>query len=97
MISHEDEGVFLQTGNTCQHVLKSAGHDSDISEFCPSCLSEEQVVLAAEMETTIKRLTDEEFERLFRHGFEGADYTLYAYYPEMYPYVGYQNSRSVKA
>ena len=95
LISHEDKGVFLQTGNTCEHVLKSAGRNSDISEFCPGCLSEEQVILAAEMETTIKRLTDEEFERLFRHGFEVADYTLYSYYPEMFPYVGYQNSRWV--
>lgn len=95
LINHEDKGVFLQTGNTCEHVLKSAGRNSDISEFCPSCLSEGQVTLAAEMETTIKRLTDEEFERLFRHGFEVADYTLYAYYPEMFPYVGYQKSRWV--
>jgi hypothetical protein len=91
LINHEDNGVFLQTGNTCEHVLKSAGRNSDIPNFCPGCLSEKEVILAAEMETTIKRLTGEEFERLFRHGFEVADYTLYAYYPEKFPYVGYQN------
>ena len=42
-------------------------------------------------------LSEEEFERLFRHGFEVADYTLYSYYPEMFPYFGYQNSRWFKA
>jgi NTE family protein len=89
LISHEDKGVFLQTGNTCEHVFKSAGRNSDIPEFCSGCLSEEEVILAAEMETTIKRMADEEFERLFRHGFEVADYTLYAYYPEKFPYIGY--------
>jgi hypothetical protein len=97
LISHDDEGVFLQTGNTCKHVLDRSGRDSEIDELCPDCLSEEQVTLAAEMETTIKKFSEDEFERLFRHGFEVADYTLYAYYPDKFPYVGYQNSRSVEA
>ena len=93
LINHEDIGVFLQTGNACEDILKSAGRNSDIPEFCSDCLSDEEVVIAAEMGTTIKRLTEEEFERLFRHGFEVADYTLYAYYPEEFPYVGYPATR----
>ncbi len=92
MIVHEDKGVFLQTGNTCRHVLASANQEDKINKLCSDCLDEEQVTLAAEMETTIKRLTDEEFERLFRHGYEVADYTMYAYYPEQFGYKGYQNS-----
>ncbi|OGO44391.1 MAG: hypothetical protein A2W37_10640 [Chloroflexi bacterium RBG_16_63_12] len=45
------------------------------------------------MGTTIRRVTPAEFERLFRHGFEVADYTLYAYHPDTFPYIGYVNSR----
>jgi NTE family protein len=93
LINHDDEGVFLQTGNTCTHVLRSSGRGNEVDEKCPGTLDDEQVKLAADMETTIKKLSDEDFERLYRHGFEVADYTLYAYYPEMFPYVGYENSR----
>jgi hypothetical protein len=45
------------------------------------------------MPTVIRKLTAEEFERLFRHGFEVADYTLYAYHADKFRYIGYVNSR----
>jgi hypothetical protein len=61
--------------------------------LCPQCLSAEEAKRAANMETVIRRLTQEEFERLFRHGFEVADYTLYGYYPDKFNYIGYSNSR----
>jgi hypothetical protein len=56
-------------------------------------LSKEEAIRAAEMETTIKQLSAAEFERLFRHGFEVADYTMYAYHPREFPYIGYKHSR----
>jgi NTE family protein len=92
LINHpEDKGVYLQTGNTCQHVLSNAGLFDDIPVLCPGCLDDQEARLAAEMPTVIRKLTDSEYERLFRHGFEVADYTLYAYYPDDFAYIGYEN------
>jgi hypothetical protein len=47
---------------------------------------------AAYFGTTIRRLSQSEFECMFRHGFEVADYTMYGCYPDRYNYVGYGNS-----
>jgi NTE family protein len=92
LINHEDDkGVYLQTGNTCHEVLSNAAKQDEIPELCQGCLDEREARLAAEMPTVIRKLTESEYERLFRHGFEVADYTLYAYYPDEFKYVGYQN------
>ena len=92
-INHKDAGVFLQVGNTCQSVLENAGRQAEIARLSPQCLDAQEARRAADMETVIRRLTEEEFERLFRHGFEVADYVLYAYYPDQWKYVGYGNRR----
>ncbi len=93
MINHKDPGAFCQVGNTCRGVLENAGREQEIAQLCPQCLSPEEARRAADMETVIRRLTQEEFERLFRHGFEVADYTLFGYYPDQFKYIGYGNSR----
>lgn len=93
IINHQDAGGFLQIGNTCQEVLEPSPKRDDIPRLCPACLSAEEAARAAKFETTIRRVTPAEFALLFRHGFEVADYTLYAYYPDEFPYVGYVNSR----
>jgi NTE family protein len=92
-INHQDAGVFLQMGNTCQGVLASAGREDEAARLRPQCLSPEEAGRAADMETVIRKLTQEEFERLFRHGFEVADYTLYGYCSDKFNYIGYSNSR----
>jgi NTE family protein len=94
LINHKDPGSFLQIGNTCRHVLGNAGRKKDeIARLCPQCLSDEEARRAEYMETTIGRLSQEDFERLFRHGFEVADYTLYAYHADQFNYIGYSSSR----
>jgi hypothetical protein len=45
------------------------------------------------MGTVIRKLSEEEYNRLFQHGFEVADGLLYAYYPQDFEYIGYTNSR----
>ena len=92
MVNHNDPGVFLQTGNTCTDVLAAAGKHGDIPNLAPGCLNEAETRSAAEMPTVIRSLNQVEFDRLFRHGFEVADYTLYAYHPDRYPYLGFANS-----
>ena len=45
------------------------------------------------MATVIRRLCEDEFDLLFRHGFEVADYTLYEFYADEFPYIGFVNSQ----
>jgi NTE family protein len=101
-INHEDKGIFLQTGNTCERIIRSAGRgkglpqadiNAQIAKICPGSLSAEEAQKAAEMPTVIRKLTEEEYELLFRHGFELADGFLYAYYSEDFDYIGYTKSR----
>ena len=82
-------GRYLQIDNSCSYILRQAGLEAEIKRLCSDCLPEDEVKLAAEMETTIRRLTSAEFERLFRHGFEVTDLTLHAYAPTEYPVMGY--------
>lgn len=93
LINHQDRGVFLQTGNTCRYVLDSAGKGAQAATLCPACLSEEEAERAANMPTVIRKLTEDEYERLFRHGFEVADYTLYAFADDAFGYLGYDRER----
>jgi NTE family protein len=95
LINHGDvdQGSFLQTGNTCRYVLAGAGRGEEADQLCKGTLSDEDANRAANMPTVIRKLKRKEFELLFRHGFEVADYTLYAYYADQFKYVGYSNSR----
>ena len=91
--NHQDSGCFLQIGNMCEAVLRDARREGEIATLCPHCLSREQVQIAAETPTDIRRLSAGDFERLFRHGFEVADCTLHAYHPDEFCFIGYHNSR----
>jgi NTE family protein len=93
LINHEDAGSFLQIGSTCEQVLRDAGREVEIANLCPRYLTGEEADRAAEMRTDIGRLSREEFELLFRHGFEVADYTLYANHPDEFNCIGYGDSR----
>jgi len=105
-INHQDKGVFLQTGNTTERILRSAGRgrnlppeaiEAQVARISPGSLSADEAQKVAEMGTVIRKLSQEEYERLFRHGYEVADGMLYAYYPENFDYIGYTNSRWVSA
>jgi NTE family protein len=95
-INHKDPGVLLQIGKTTQDVLTGAKKKDDAKKYGPSSLNSNETTRAANMETVIRKLTQEEFTRLFRHGFELADAMLYAYYGDQFPYVGYTNTRWAK-
>lgn len=88
-VNHGDEGGFLRIGNTCEHILGSAGRQDLIPVHCPKTLDEAEVELAQTMPTVIRKLTSEEFDRLVRHGYEVADMTLHAYYPDSFDLEGY--------
>ena len=98
LINHKDEdkGSFLQIGNTCEYVLRNAGKSGEIERLCPHCLSKREADITADMKTKINRLSQKEFDVLFRHGYEVADYTLYAYNPDEFNYIGYINSHLMR-
>jgi hypothetical protein len=45
------------------------------------------------MPTVIRKLTYHEFDRLFRHGFEVADHTLFGYHPDQFNHLAFSASR----
>ena len=92
MRNHKDRGAYLQIGNSCAEVLKAARKSGEIGEKCSSCLSPQEANQAAEMETDIAKLPEKKFELVFRHGFENADYTLSAFSPDLFEYLGYDLS-----
>ena len=63
-------GAYMRIGLKSKRVS-----ETDNSRF-QSKLSDDEVNQAAEMETTLRRLTHQEFSVLFRHGYEVADTTL---------------------
>jgi NTE family protein len=87
----DDKGSFLQMGNTGSYVLSEVRKESLIPQIAPGCMGDQEAQLATNMPTAIRKLTPEEFERLFRHGFEVADYTLFAYHADQFAYIGYAN------
>ena len=72
-------GVVLRMGNTVAGILKSAKKDSPASWTGRSFLSDSEVQMAAGLETTLRKLSGDEYDRLFRHGYEVAETTLFAY------------------
>jgi NTE family protein len=92
IINHGDRGSFLQTGNTCRYVLGASGVPAgEVESRAATCLSDEDCQRAAEMPTVIRKLTHEEFTRLFRHGYEVADYTLSGYNAGDFQFHGYHS------
>jgi len=88
--AQDDQGVYLQMGNTFRYILESAQHSDWIPKFSGGSLPEQDVILAANTPTVIRKLAPEEYERLYHHGYEVADATLCAYYPQDFQHIPYQ-------
>ena len=93
-ISQGDPGVLLKTGSTCEHALRNSAHADEITRLSAQCLDSTQAARVENFATTINRLSPDDFELLFRHGYEVADYTLYAYAGGQF--LGYALSPSAK-
>jgi NTE family protein len=89
MDNHDDKGVIFQTGNTCQYVLRRAGQVERIPEFCANALTKQQADGIAAFPTAISKLKPEDYDLIFQHGFEVADVTLCAYYPDEFKHVAF--------
>ncbi len=76
---NQNAGAVLRMGNTVAGVLKAANKGAPSSWKNRVLLSDAEVQMAASLETTLRKLSEEEYDRVFRHGYEVADATLFAY------------------
>ena len=76
-------GVYVRLGNTVESIYRAVDGDAPAGEK----LGENDVAQAAEFETTLRRLSREEFDLLMRHGFEVANATLATRQGSMFSYV----------
>lgn len=89
--SHPDSGAYLKAGNTARYILEQAGvAEEEVAAAVSSCLSEEDAELALGHKTTLRRPSEEQFNRLYRHGWEVADCTLSAYSPDLFGRSGFK-------
>lgn len=95
-LRHNCWGNFFQIGNTCEYTLRGAKFSRDeVAILSARCLNQAQVEQVAHTPTGISKLLPEAYENLFRHGYEVADYTLYAYHskpnaqPSQFKFIGY--------
>ena len=82
VVAHLQEGnpgSYLQIDNSAAYLLRRARLDDELADVIGRYLPESEVKLAATMESTLRQVTDDEFERLFRQGFEVADVTMHAF------------------
>jgi len=98
IINHSDDGSYIKIGNTCRQVLTEQSERKMPPLFSPACLDEAAATRAAATPTMIRKMTHDEFDLLFRHGFEVADYTLYAYHTGVegraqFKFLGYESIR----
>jgi NTE family protein len=89
--SHPGSGAYMKVGNTAQYILEQAGVDEEeVAAAVSSCLSQKDAELAVAHKTTLRRPSEEEFDRLYRHGWEVADCTLSAYSPDLFRRTGFR-------
>lgn len=93
---HDDLGALVEMGNTCADIFRQANRPNEIERLSGQCLDQAEADAAANTPTTIRQLSTVEFDRLFRHGYETADCTLYAYYADKFKYFGYAALKSGK-
>jgi NTE family protein len=78
-------GVYLMMGRSAQTALREAGlSTAEIEAIATGCLPDEEVEQAALFPTTLRRVKEKDFDRLYRHGWEAADCNLRARRPDLF-------------
>ena len=74
-------GAYLQMGCDRDAIFRLAGKPAKALDTQQLQSSREDAKRAATFPTTLRRLSEEEYDTIFRHGYEVADATLDAYVP----------------
>lgn len=81
-------GVYLMLGRSAETALRGAGlSPTEIGTIVRGCLPEGEIEQAALFPTTLKKTKENEFDRLYRHGWEAADCNLRAHRPDLFAAV----------
>jgi NTE family protein len=83
--THINSGVYLKIGNTGRKILAAVGIEKkSIDELTKNSLSLKDAEAAEEFKTTLRKLTKAEYDLLYRHGWEVANFTLQARCPNLF-------------
>ena len=83
--THINSGVYLKIGNTGRKILAAVGIEKEsIDELAKNSLSLKDAEAAEEFKTTLRKLTEAEYDLLYRHGWEVANFTLQARCPNLF-------------
>jgi NTE family protein len=89
--THDNSGVYFKIGNTGSKILADAGIDNElIDELTKNSLSLKDAEAAEEFKTTLRKLTKAEYDLLYRHGWEVANFTLQARCPNLFQHKEYK-------
>ena len=76
---NQNAGMVVRMGNTVAGILKKAKKDAPESWASRRFLSDEKSRTAAGLETTLRKLSGDEYDNLLQHGYEVIDASLCAY------------------
>jgi NTE family protein len=83
-----NRGVYLKMGNTSRKIFTDAGTDREfMDELTRDCLSDIEVKKAVNFPTTLRRLSETEYDLLFQHGWEVTNCTLQSWCPDLFRYI----------
>ena len=86
-VQNPDSGAYLRIGNSASYLLQEAGVDEVTQRLvAESCLSKLDVAAAASVGTHLRQLSESEFDRLYRHGWEVTDCTLSSRHSTQFEY-----------
>lgn len=86
----KNSGVYLKIGNTVHEILQKSKCKGDIEQVSRESLSSDEVDRAKHYKTTLRKMSNENFMMIFKHGWEVADTTLSAYCPELFSQIKYK-------
>ena len=88
LVAHLQEnrgsGVYLKIGNTEERIYQEAARPLPANWSASDTLKLREVEIAAKMNTTLRRISNTEFDLLYHHGYQVADATLSAYCSDLF-------------
>lgn len=89
LVDHFEEGsnrgVYIKMGNTSQKILNDAGTNQEVvSEITRDYLDDTEVQKAVNFPTTLRKLSETEYDLLFQHGWEVTNCTLLSWCPQLF-------------
>jgi len=88
LLAAPGSGVYLMMGRSAETALREAGLSAtEIGAIATGCLPDEEVEQAALFPTTLRKVKEADFDRLYRHGWEAADCNFRARRPDIFAAV----------